>query len=87
MAPLRLDELRLFRLDDASVDTLLQADVYFDGVKRIVLEDTGIGRRWFELQDRFGSKLERCEQTFGIIGEQTGADLWESLFDQPGWGV
>jgi predicted DNA-binding WGR domain protein len=84
-APLRLDELRLFGLGDGSVDPLLDAHDYLGGVDRIVLEDTQITKRWPELQSRYGDRLHRCNETFGVVGEHTGNMLTESLFDAPGW--
>jgi predicted DNA-binding WGR domain protein len=84
-APLRLTELRLFGVGDASVDMLLDACDYFDGVERIVLEGTQISPRWPELQQRYGSRLQLCNETFGVIGERTGNMLTESIFDAPGW--
>lgn len=83
--PLRLTELRLFGLGESSVDSLIDAHMYFDDVERIVLEDTQIGRRWPELQRCYGSRLHRCDETFGVVGERTGNMLTESLFDAPGW--
>jgi predicted DNA-binding WGR domain protein len=84
-APLRLEELRLFGLGEGSVDPLLDASDYFDGVGRIVLEDTQISRRWSELQRRYGARLHRSTETFGVVGDRTGDMLTESLFDAPGW--
>jgi hypothetical protein len=86
-APLRLDELRLFGLGEGSVDPLLDAFDYFEGVGRIVLEDSQITKRWPQLQSRYGARLHRCSETFGVIGERTGDMLTESLFDAPGWKV
>jgi hypothetical protein len=83
--PLRLEELRLFGLGEGSVDQLLDAHDYFDGVGRVVLEDTQISRRWPELQRRYGDRLHRCNEIFGVVGERTGDMLTESLFDAPGW--
>jgi predicted DNA-binding WGR domain protein len=84
-APLRLDELRLFGLGEGSVDQLLDAHDYFGEVGRLVLEDTQISRRWSELQRRYGGRLHRCNEIFGVVGERTGNMLTESLFDAPGW--
>jgi hypothetical protein len=84
-APLRLEELRLFGLGEASAGQLLDAHDYLEGVGRIVLEDTQIVHGWPELQRRYGSRLHRCNETFGVIGERTGNMLTESLFDAPGW--
>ncbi len=83
--PLVLSELRLFGLGESAVDPLLDAHMYFEGVERIVLEDTQISKRWPELQRLYGSRLHRCSETFGVIGERTGSLLTESLFDAPGW--
>jgi hypothetical protein len=83
--PLRLLELRLFGLGEGAVDPLIDAHIYFEGVERIVLEDTQISRRWPELQRQYGSRLHRCTETFGVIGDRTGNMLTESLFDAPGW--
>jgi hypothetical protein len=85
--PLRLTELRLFGLGEESVDPLIDARMYFEAIDRIVLEDTQISRRWSELQRLYGSRLHRCNETFGVIGERTGNMLTESLFDAPGWKV
>jgi predicted DNA-binding WGR domain protein len=87
VAPLELEELRLFGIGEASAETLLGAGAYFDGVERIVLEDTRIVREWSKLQRRFGERLVRCDETFGVVGERSGSHLWESLFDAPGWHV
>lgn len=84
-APLRLAELRLFGLGEGSVDSLLDASDYFKEIDRIVLEDTQIGKRWPELERRYGARLHRCSETFGVVGERTGNMLTESLFDAPGW--
>jgi hypothetical protein len=84
-APLKLEELRLFGLGEGSVDPLLDAHDYLEGVDRIVLEDTQISRRWSDLQRRYGARLHRCNETFGVVGERTGSMLTESLFDAPGW--
>lgn len=84
-APLRLEELRLFGLGDGSVGPLLDAYDYFGGVGRIVLEDPQINKRWPELQARYGDRLHRCTETFGVVGERSGDMLTESLFDAPGW--
>jgi hypothetical protein len=85
--PLRLSELRLFGMGEGSVDFLLDAQMYFEGIERIVLEDTQISRRWPELQRIYGGRLHRCNETFGVVGERTGSMLTESLFDAPGWKV
>ncbi|PRQ09284.1 WGR domain-containing protein [Enhygromyxa salina] len=83
--PLELAELRLFNLAENAVDALLEAHEFFGGVERLVLEDCDVVRRWPELQRRFGARLHRCDETFGVVGEREGSDLRESLFDAPGW--
>jgi hypothetical protein len=85
MAPLRLEELRLFGLGEGSADPLLDAYDHLQGVDRIVLEDSQISRRWPDLQRRYGAQLHRCNEIFGVVGERTGDMLTEALFDAPGW--
>lgn len=84
-APLRLTELRLFGLGEAAVDQLIDAQMYFEGIDRIVLEDTQINRRWPELQRHYGVRLQRCRDTFGVVGDRSGDMLTESVFDSPGF--
>lgn len=83
--PLVLAELRLFSLAENAVDALLEGHDFFGGVERIVLEDCEIVRRWPELERRYGPRLQRCDETFGVVGEREGNELRESLFDAPGW--
>jgi hypothetical protein len=83
--PLELAELRLFGLGEAAVDALLEAHDFFMGVDRIVLESCDIVRRLPELERRYGARLHRCSETFGVVGERDGSDLREALFDAPGW--
>jgi hypothetical protein len=83
--PLELAELRLFSLTETDVDALLEAHDFFAGVDRIVLEHCTISRRWPELERRYGARLHRSDETFGIIGEPEGDELRESLFDAPAW--
>ena len=85
--PLRLTELRLFGLDDGAVDPLLDAHPYFEGIDRIVLEDKPILRRWPELQRLYGSRIQRCKEPFGVVGERTGSVFTEPVFDIPGFDV
>ncbi|PRP91539.1 hypothetical protein ENSA5_54150 [Enhygromyxa salina] len=84
-SPLVLAELRLFDLGDGAVDSLIEAHDHFDGVGRVVLEDTQIGGRWSELRRRYGARIQRCDETFGVVGQRDGNDLRESIFDAPGW--
>jgi predicted DNA-binding WGR domain protein len=83
--PLELRELRLFGVTESMVQPLLAAADYFEGIDRIVLEEPQVNRGMVELQARYGARMQRCNETFGLVGEATGSHLYESLFDSADW--
>lgn len=83
--PLPIEELRVFGLTEAQVPALMTAADYLDHVPRIVLEDCQVVKTWHILERRFGVRLFRLEDTFGVADERGGSHLYESLFDAPGW--
>lgn len=83
MATHQLAELRLFCLGNADIDLLLAHHHRLDAVERIVLEDPELGRRFDELERRFGGRLRKCRGTFAALDDGTVDPRREFLMEEP----